>query len=276
MYIKLETLRLEYYRKYQDEMRTEFYQEVVDSVMAGETRGCKVRKRIVLPGTFVGGPRDMRRRYLDAMALVQKFGKPDIFLTMNCNPKWDEIQKNLHKGQLPQDRPDLTSRVFRAKLEDLKDQLFKKEIFGKVAAHVHVIEFQKRGLPHAHMLIILKSEHKITTPDEFDKFVTTELPDKDKFPELYNLVVKHMMHGPCEKLNPKNSCMINGECKYHYPRQFCNKTIQGQDGYPIYKRRDDRKEVKVRKAILNNQWVVPYNPYLLSRYNSQFDVQLVI
>jgi hypothetical protein len=28
---------------------------------------------------------------MDAMALVRKFGKPDIFLTMTCNPNWDEI-----------------------------------------------------------------------------------------------------------------------------------------------------------------------------------------
>lgn len=93
----------------------------------------------------------MRRRYLDAISLVQKFGKPDLFITMTCNPDWKEIKDYLKDGQVAQDRPDLTARVFRAKLKDLKYQLFKKHIFGKVAAHVHVIEFQKRGLPHAHI-----------------------------------------------------------------------------------------------------------------------------
>ena len=47
----------------------------------GETRGSKVGRRIILPASFIGGPRDMRKRYMDAMALVQCFGKPDIFLT---------------------------------------------------------------------------------------------------------------------------------------------------------------------------------------------------
>ncbi|KAG5565561.1 hypothetical protein RHGRI_001464 [Rhododendron griersonianum] len=144
MYIKLENTRLDYYRQKQSDIRAELYQGVVDSVLAGESRGSMVGKRVVLPGSFVGGPRDMRRRYLDAIALVQRFGKPDLFITVTCNPDWKEIKDSLKQGQLAQDRPDLTARVFRAKLQDLKDQLFKKSIFGKVAAHVHAIEFQKR------------------------------------------------------------------------------------------------------------------------------------
>ncbi|XP_012856992.1 PREDICTED: uncharacterized protein LOC105976260 [Erythranthe guttata] len=236
MYIKLETTRLDYFRRNQTNLRAELYQGLIDSVSRGEKRGGEVGKRIVLPASFIGGPRDMRRIYLDALALVQRFGKPDLFITMTCNPEWKEIQENLYAGQQAQDRPDLTSQVFRAKLQDLKDQLFKKEIFGKVAAHVHVIEFQKRGLPHAHMLIILKSEYKITTPEQFDRFVCAELPDKEKYPGLYDLVLKHMMHGPCGELNFKNSCMIEGKCKYHYPRSYCESTVQGKDGYPIYPR----------------------------------------
>jgi hypothetical protein len=54
---------------------------------AGEGRSEVVGKRTVMPSSFIGGLRDMRRRYLDAMALVRRFEKPDIFLTMTCNPK---------------------------------------------------------------------------------------------------------------------------------------------------------------------------------------------
>ncbi|XP_073121315.1 uncharacterized protein [Henckelia pumila] len=119
MYIKLETTRLDYFRNHQAEMRSELYQGIVDSVVRGEAKGSEVGRRIVLSASFIGGPRDMRRRYLDAMALVRTFGKPDLFITMTCNPEWNEIKSNLLQGQLPQDRPDLTSRVF----QDLKDQL---------------------------------------------------------------------------------------------------------------------------------------------------------
>ncbi|KAG5563862.1 hypothetical protein RHGRI_000157 [Rhododendron griersonianum] len=274
MYIKLENTRLDYFRQKQSDIRAELYQGIVDSVLAGESRGSMVGKRVVLPGSFVGGPRDMRRRYLDAIALVQRFGKPDLFITMTCNPDWKEIKDSLKQGQLAQDRPDLTARVFRAKLKDLKDQLFKKCIFGKVAAHIHVIEFQKRGLPHAHMLIILKSDCKITNSDKFDQFVCAEIPNPNQFPDLYEKVAKHMMHGPCGVFNKKNPCMRGGKCKNRYPRSFAEETVQGEDSYPIYRRRKDSFTVNKRGTIMDNRWVVPYNPYLLSRYNCHLNVEI--
>ncbi|KAL4567118.1 hypothetical protein LXL04_022692 [Taraxacum kok-saghyz] len=107
-----------------------------EDVEAGEVEPSKVGQRVVLPASFIGGPRDMRRRFLDAMTLVQYDGKPDIFLTITCNPGWPEITDYLEPGQDAQDRPDLVSRVFRAKLEDLKDQLLIRHILGKVRAYV--------------------------------------------------------------------------------------------------------------------------------------------
>lgn len=95
VYVKIETSRLDFHRYKQEEIRTEALQGVLDSVSMGETIGGNIGRRIVLPASFIGGPRDMRRRYLDAMALVQKYGKPDLFLTMTCNPNWQEIKENL-------------------------------------------------------------------------------------------------------------------------------------------------------------------------------------
>lgn len=188
MYIKLETTRLEYFRKEQSNFRREVYQGIVDSVSAGECRGDRIGQRILLPSSFIGGPRDMKKRYMDAMALVQHFGRPDLFITMTCNPDWIEIQQELRPGQTPQDRPDLVTRVFRAKLQDIKDQIFKKEIFGIVVAHVFVVEFQKRGLPHIHLLLILKEGHKIKSGDQYDRFISAEIPDKCQYPILHELV----------------------------------------------------------------------------------------
>jgi hypothetical protein len=141
MYIKIEGCRLNWIRDHQPELRAELYKGIVDSITAGESRGCAVGVRTVLPCTFKGGYRDMKKRHMDAMALVQTYGKPDIFLTMTCNPNWQEIVENLLPGQTPQDRPDLVARVFRAKLETMKEMLLKHHILGVVKAHVYVIEF---------------------------------------------------------------------------------------------------------------------------------------
>eukprot|EP00267_Zea_mays_P035403 XP_008671145.1 uncharacterized protein LOC103648453 [Zea mays] len=130
------------------------------------------------------------------MALVRKFGKPDIFLTMTCNPNWDEITRELHPMQSPQDRPDLVVRIFHAKLEELKKRLTKQHILGKIRAYVYVVEFQKRGLPHAHFLLIMQRKYKLTCPEQYDLLISAEIPNKKKYPQLYKMVIKHMMHGP--------------------------------------------------------------------------------
>ena len=215
----------------------------------------------------------MQQRFLNAMAIVQRFGKPDYFITMTCNPYWEEITSNLEPGQDPQDRPELVARVYRAKLRDLKELLIKRKYFGEVAAYVHVTEFQKRGLPHEHFLLIMKSGSKLTTPDAYDRVVSAEIPDKDKYPELHDLVIRHMLHGPCGVLNKYCACMVNGECRFQYPRQFYEATQQGKDSYPTYRRRDDGRRVRIRRAELDNRWVVPYNPGLLFRYNCHINVE---
>ncbi|WVZ69849.1 hypothetical protein U9M48_018572 [Paspalum notatum var. saurae] len=211
---------------------------------------------------------------MDAMTLVTRFGKPDFFITMTCNPYWDEVMAKLLPGQTPQDRPDVIVRAYRAKLIELHDFLIKKGKLGKVAAWAHVTEFQKRGLPHQHFLLVMEPGSKVRTPDDYDKFIPTELPDPEKYPVLHRLVCSHMMHGPCGKMRPDCPCMVNGECRFRYPRQFCQATQQGKDSYPVYRRRDDGQVVTVRGKELDNRWVVPCNPELLMRYNCHINVKI--
>ncbi|KAM0879624.1 hypothetical protein ACQ4PT_034106 [Festuca glaucescens] len=273
-YIKIENSRLDYMWNHQDKIRADLYQGLMDSLHAGEGSADAIGKRTVLSTSFIGGPRDKRRRYMDAMALVRKYGKPDIFLTMTCNPNWDEIKRELYPGQTPQDRPDIVVRVFRAKLEELKNKLLHKDILGKVKAYVYVVEFQKRGLPHAHFLLIMEGRFKLTCPEQYDKLISAELPNKIKYPELYKMVVKHMMHGPCGVLNPDCPCTKGRPaCKNQYPRPFNAATLQGKDSYPLYRRRNDGSKVMVRKELLDNRWVVPYNPHLLRHLNCHINVE---
>ncbi|PWZ30743.1 hypothetical protein Zm00014a_021326 [Zea mays] len=253
-YIKIESSRLDFIRKNQDRLRADLYQGLVDSMLDGEIRAEKVGKRTVLSPSFIGGPRDMRRRYMDAMAL-------------------DKIRTELLPGQTPQDRPDLVVRVFHAKLQELKHRLTKHDILGKVRAYIYVVEFQKRGLPHAHFLLIMQRKYKLTCPEQYDLLISAEIPYK-KYPELRKMVIKHMMHGPCGSLNPNCPCTKGrASCKNHYPWPFCDATLQGKDSYPIYRRRDDGRKEKVRGYKLDNRWVVPYNPYLLRLFNCHINVE---
>ena len=112
------------------------------------------------------------------------------------------------------------------------------KVFGDVASLVYVIEFQKRGLPHAHFLIILQPHSKPETPDAYDKLVSAELPNRADDPVLHDAVAKHMFHGPCGSLNPNNVCMKDGRCKNRYPKPFTTHTTHGEQTYLQYRRRD--------------------------------------
>ena len=57
-------------------------------------------------------------------------------------------------------RPNIVSRVFSLKLKALIDDLFNKHVLGNAVAGVYVIEFQKRGLPHAHIPLIMDHSRK--------------------------------------------------------------------------------------------------------------------
>ena len=96
---------------------------------------------------------------------------------MKYNPNWPEINNYLEPGQQTQDWADLVARVFELKKRELIDDLVKVGVFGKTVAFLWVIEFQKRGLPHVHILIILGKEHKPTRVEQIDAIVMTDLPD---------------------------------------------------------------------------------------------------
>jgi hypothetical protein len=139
-YVKAEANDLNYIRMHQKELRCDSYSNVLSHHLSElneqNSTGTPVGKKIILPSSFSGSPRNMQELYQDAMAIVRKFGKPDLFVTMTCNPKWKEISDNLLEHQRSENRPDLVVRVFRLKLAELLDDIIKKEIFGKVTAKV--------------------------------------------------------------------------------------------------------------------------------------------
>jgi hypothetical protein len=102
---------------------------------------------------------------------------------------------------------------------------------------MYTIEFQKRGLPHVHILLFLYPSNKFLTPYDIDKIISAEIPDPMKEPELYNLVKAHMIHGPCGLANQSSPCMRDGRCSKYHPKKFQATKIVDQEGYLIYKRR---------------------------------------
>ena len=303
---KIETQRLTWQLRNQKTLRAEKYQKVRAAVAehdanGGATGEVMAGKRVILSSSFTGGPRNQQQRYYDSMAIVRKIAPPSLFITMTCNPKWPEIVDSLPPGHIAEDRPDIVARVFRIKCDELMDDLKKKGIFGRAVAHLHVIEFQHRGLPHAHILIILAAEHRLRDPEDIDACISAELPVEpvepqraafaagphgdeafakansewhiahNQWEELIELVCEHMQHGPCGKANPSAPCMQDdGTCKRKYPKPFRAETSK-PDGqvYPEYRRRSTAmggQTYKYKGKELDNSNIVPYSPYLLRKY----------
>jgi hypothetical protein len=220
----------------------------------------------------------MQKRYQDAMAIVRVMGKPTPFITATTNPKWPEIQNALLDGQVAADRPDIVGRVFKMKCDALLHDLTRKHVLGRVISHMHTIEWQKRGLPHVHILLILHPDHVLREPSELDSIVSAEIPDSNNDPLLHETVVLAMMHGPCGAFNPGAACMEGDgsehRCSKHFPKRYCASKRIDRDGYPLYRRRREGNTFSKNRFTYDNSWVVPYNPWLSKKYNCHINVEV--
>ncbi|XP_074374098.1 uncharacterized protein LOC141714479 [Apium graveolens] len=218
----------------------------------------------------------MQQNFQDALAVCRYIGHPDIFLTMTTTPVWDEIQQmmKLHPGCLAVDSPDIIARVFKLKVDQIVEDIKKKQYFRVCISIMYVVEFQKRGLPHIHMLIWLDSDSKRKLNDNIDSFVSAEIPDPVKNPVGYGAVKSFMIHGPCGSRRKTSPCMKDSKYSKSFPKKYCPITFFDQSGFPVYKRRDTKITVVKNNHALDNQWVVPYNRDLLVKYQCHMNIEI--
>lgn len=274
-YIRVEGERLNFFRKQQGKLRVEQYKGLQDFVIKrSELDKATPGKIVILPSNFEGSSRNKDQRFQDAMSIVRTCGRPDLFITFTCNPNWSEITSALGPNETASDRPDLVARVFRSKLDEFKNDILKNHVLGVVVAHVYVIEFQKRGLPHCHLLCILDKDSKIKDPSDIDRLVSAEIPDKEKHPRLYNIVMSSMVHGPCGSRNLNSQCMKDGKCTKKYPKDFNEETVQNCNGYPLYRRRNNGVTAQKGVHQVDNRDIVPYSPFLSLKYDAHINVEI--
>jgi hypothetical protein len=199
------------------------YNGLQDTLNVGDVLGNDVGQKMILSSSFQGDEH--------AMARVHKFGQPDLFVTFTCNPKWKEITDALLLGQIAKDRLELITRVFHLKLDALLKDI-KDDVLGNVIARIWVIEFQKRGLPHAHILLILDEASKLCITEDYNSMVSVEIPNPIHHPEAYETVTSCMVHGPCGLDFLNTQCMEQGKCKKRYSCSFSEEMRCDVDRYP--------------------------------------------
>ena len=281
MWASADQTRLAFLRFNQGHLRATLYSGFADWLAADEQGDAHdIGKRVVLPSSYIGGPRHQQQQYQDAMAIARFFKKIDLFVTMTANPNWPEITRELFPGQTSYDRPDIVARVFKLKKKELLNDIYNKQIFGHVVAYVYVIEFQKRGLPHLHLLVVLDSNRHLHTPSDIDSCISAQWPDPHTQPLLFDTIKSTMVHGPCGYINASAPCMRNGHCTKGYPKAFQDFTTTNDDGYPSYARPNDGRSYSVPVSgigdvNLDNRWIVPYNAYISAKFNCHTNVESV-
>ncbi|XP_055932759.1 uncharacterized protein LOC129962790 [Argiope bruennichi] len=255
MYAKIESERLRYLRYNQQKLRAEEYIHLRDAIN-NNADVAEIGNPVILPSSYVGSPRHMQEYIQDALTFVREYGRPCLFITFTCNPKWPEITSLLLPGQNAIHRHDITARVFRQKLKSLISFITKSHVFGPTRCWMYSVEWQKRGLPHAHILVWFIDKIR---PEEIDSIISAEIPDPSTDQLLFDIVTTNMIHGPCD---------------------FTNDTVTNVDGYPIYRRRNPEnggqsfiKNIINTDIDIDNRWVVPYSPLLRKTYNAHINVE---
>ena len=107
--------------------------------------------------------------------------------------------------------------------------------------------------------MILESQYKHTTADQIDKVISAETPDPVLYPNLHELVMGHMIHGPCGNFNTKSPCMVPSKknplcvvCSKHFHKPFFEETTIRNNGYPLYRRKKPCPNGENTATILKN------------------------
>ena len=191
-------------------------------------QGPLTAKTYYLPSSVQGSPRHLRRLRVDALETARRKGPPTWFITLTTNPRWKEILDQLLAGQNATDRPDITVRVFHAKLA-IVIKFLKEKFCGTTLYIMRVIEYQKRGLPHAH--IVIGSSSPPRTASELDFFITCELPAEGPVRDLALAHMVHRCNHGCHPLDPSDPCSKG--CPWPLREET---EIDGR-GYPLHRRR---------------------------------------
>nr|XP_042901178.1 uncharacterized protein LOC122269910 [Parasteatoda tepidariorum] len=256
----------------------------------------------ILPSSFPESTRWYTENFEHSMALVRRFGSPEFFITVTCNPQWPELLsaiRNEFNAVIPESllaltRPDMVARVARLKFRQIVEDIMTHQIFGRASTYVFTIEFQKRGLPHMHLLVIMSPADKIHSAEQLDDLISAEIPEDDL--ELKELISKWMIHNPRGDMNPSAPCMVSkhgrDQCRWGFPMEHQDMTSLVDDEKPRYRRRYNplldpmnpefsheqaiyRKDCNGQRVTTDNHHVVPYNAYLLKKYQCHINVEFV-
>ena len=288
--------------------RTARYKEVMKSQKSQKRPDSRP---FMLPASVPGSPAHQKREIRNGLSIFARKGNPHLFITFTGNQKWPEFVRavlELRPGIEDHEItalnfPDVMARVFRKKLADLEKDLRCGKIFGTEMCYIQrVTEFQKRGMPHAHISLRLGAAKDDPTRKSIkitarlvDDWVSTRLFYHEECPmwnseyaslndesqetiddcfsrrdcncvahELGRKVKKTMCHTKCD---PGRCLRDDGTCKRGYPK--LSGVDESQRTWC-----DARGYWHSKRLYVSDAYVVPYNRALLLRYDAHINVEV--
>ena len=241
--------------------------------------GYRATGKTFLSSEFHGSRRHLKKLSQNGLIVVSAKGPPHLFITLTCNTEWPEIKDRLFYGQTAFDRPDVTTQVFKARLtaflHNLRHGKYFRDVNNEekskhsVEYEMMCIEYQHRGLPHAHIVIRLTDMPDDDDGDNRIQWIKQHVHSCAPRPhdcEYYtearrDLVRKHMLH-TCS--NAVNGCLKDGMCKRGYDALVLNngEPSFGERNFPIYGKREEE-----------DLRVVPHNIYILEDWDGHVNVE---
>lgn len=122
---------------------------------------------VILSSLFTGSPSNIDQYFQDVMTFVRKYAKCDLFITYTVKPRHPrQSTATWNTWKLARHVKDIRLPVI----------------------HVYVTEFQKRGLLHCHMLVVLRNDDKLIYTDGIYRVVTADIRDANDDSVLHDLV----------------------------------------------------------------------------------------
>ena len=204
-------------------------------------------------------------------------GRCSFFITFTFNPKWPEADVRPRRIA---DYVDIQCRVFNLRLKSFLRRLRAGQFFGgrngpfrgEPPVYIMcVVEFQKRGFPHAHLAVKMPVDP--TDPEVIDELITARMPPhpdtlENPTPDdriYYDLVRANLTHRRCVEGRCFQHGLPEGQrtCKWGYPHAPNAMTYFDEKGF-----------CKPQRLTRADAYVVPHNRELVLWLRCHVNVEL--
>lgn len=107
------------------------------------------------------------------------------------NPNMITIVNQLDRSQQAQDRPDIIAHVFYVTFREVVHDLSRLQYQGFDISYIYSIEFQKRGLPHAHLTLMIAHTNRLPNQVAFRPPFQIETEESHSLYPTYHRLNNH-------------------------------------------------------------------------------------